>query len=390
MRLNMKNVTRMILLGICMVVIASCSDNGKNMKITGTLTGAYGKMIYLGHLGLDGISIIDSVKSGNNGSFTFKQEAPKNPEFYILQVDGQQATFTADSAKQYKLSGDVKDLPNTLIVENSPVNNQIKEINKEQARFASTLQRLNKEHDAKTIDDVTYIQNLDSALKDYKKFATGLILSNPASAAAYYAAFQKVGDYLIFNPEERVDLGLFGAVATSWDQKYPNTPRTKHLHDFVLTAMKSRKMAQQQNEIFEKANVVNALQAPDFTYPDVNGTMKKLSDLKGKLVVIDFTVYSAEFSPEHNIKLNGIYNRNKSKGLEIYQVSLDSEEHLWKNAAVNLPWITVRDPQSVYSEVLSQYNLRNIPTDLIIDRHGNIVSRVENYAALESEIAKYL
>lgn len=387
----MKKVVALGLLAVLLVgIITSCNDGGSKLKIKGNIASAEGKTVYLGHLGLDGISIVDSVKVAANGNFSFKQDAPKNPEFYILKIDNQQATFSADSTKTYVLKADARDLPNTLTVENSPVNAQIKQINVEQSKFAQTLKALGQAHTDKKIDDVSYLHQLDSALLAYKAFATDLILSNPAGAAAYYAVFQKVDDYLIFDPHDKKDYGMFAAVATSWDKDYPETPRTKHLHDFVITALKARKMEERNQELLQNAEVITSLKTPELKYGDVNGNTVSLSSLQGKVVLVDFTVYTAEFSPKHNMQLNSIYNRLKSRGLEIYQVSLDSEEHLWKNAAVNLPWITVRDPQSVYSNVLSTFNLRNIPTSFIIDRQGNIVSRIENPAVLESEIAKYL
>jgi hypothetical protein len=95
-------------------------------------------------------------------------------------------------------------------------------------------------------------------------------------------------------------------------------------------------------------------------------------------------------SPLHNLQLAEIYNKYKSKGLEIYQISLDSDEHFWKNAMVNLPWICVIDPQSFYSAIAQKYNVLNIPTAFIMNREGEIVLRIEDYSHLEADIAKFM
>ncbi|MEN6588515.1 MAG: thioredoxin family protein, partial [Proteiniphilum sp.] len=110
--------------------------------------------------------------------------------------------------------------------------------------------------------------------------------------------------------------------------------------------------------------------------------------LRGKVVLLDFVVYNADFSPKHNMDLNTIYQKNRSRGFEIYQISFDSDEHFWKISADNLPWITVRDPQSVNARLLSMYNVREIPTAFIMDREGDIVSRIEDYAKLSDELRK--
>ena len=183
---------------------------------------------------------------------------------------------------------------------------------------------------------------------------------------------------------------MFGAVATSWDKYYHDTPRSKHLYDFTMKALRERKNQEQQVALIENAPIVTNSSLPDIELREVNGRKSPLSEQKGKVVILDFTVYNSEFSPRHNVELNKMYSRLNSSGLEIYQISFDSDEHFWKNAASNLPWITVRDPQSVYSNLLTIYNVRDIPTAFILDRNGDVVARVEDYNTLISEISKLL
>jgi peroxiredoxin len=56
-----------------------------------------------------------------------------------------------------------------------------------------------------------------------------------------------------------------------------------------------------------------------------------LTDLRGKAVILDFTVYQSAFAAPHNLKLRDLYNKYSKQGLEIYQVSLDADEHFWKD-----------------------------------------------------------
>jgi alkyl hydroperoxide reductase subunit AhpC len=98
----------------------------------------------------------------------------------------------------------------------------------------------------------------------------------------------------------------------------------------------------------------------------------------------------SEWSPTLNIELGETYEKYKNRGLVIYQVSLDSDLHFWRNAAVNIPWVCVRDPQSVYSEAAAMYNVRQLPTLFILDRQGNLVQRVENLEQLEGILNRLL
>lgn len=183
---------------------------------------------------------------------------------------------------------------------------------------------------------------------------------------------------------------MFGAVATSWNKYYPETERTVHLYNFTLNALQARRREEQQALLFESVAVQTDAGLPDISLSGINGEEIALSSLKGKVVLLDFVVYSADFSPKHNIDLNNLYSRYSSRDFEIYQVSLDSDEHFWKISADNLPWVTVHDPRSVSSPVLSTYNVREIPTAFLIDREGDLVARIEDYSQLSEQLNKVL
>ena len=69
----------------------------------------------------------------------------------------------------------------------------------------------------------------------------------------------------------------------------------------------------------------------DIALRDMKGNIRKLTDLKGKVVLLDFTVYQSAVAAPHNLMLRDLYNKYASQGLEIYQVSLDADEHFLEN-----------------------------------------------------------
>ena len=105
---------------------------------------------------------------------------------------------------------------------------------------------------------------------------------------------------------------------------------------------------------------------------------------------MNFTAYGAEYSGPYNMGLNKLYEKYKSKGLEIYQVSLDSDEHFWKVAASNLPWVTVRDKNSIYSTYARSYNVTELPTSFLLGKDGAILQRITDNNALEEALKKAL
>ncbi|MDD2247567.1 MAG: TlpA disulfide reductase family protein [Proteiniphilum sp.] len=367
----------------------SCKQ-GATFKVEGKIGSAKGDTLYLEHRGLGGIVLLDSAVLKENGSFAFKQPAPQNPEFYQLRIGNQRVVFTVDSSETLHLQADALELYHSFTIVDSPTNDQLREVDALTNAAAGKITGIENLHKAKSIDDMTFIAGLDTVLTDYKAKISRMILGNPSSAAAYYAVFQKINDYLIFDPYDKKDYAMFGAVATSWNRYYPGTERTKHLYEFAMNALKARKQQEQQARLLEKVPVETVTRLPDIVLRDMNGDKKALSSLQGKVVLLDFVIYNADFSPKHNMGLNAVYSQYRSRGFEIYQISFDSDEHFWKTAADNLPWITVRDPQSVNTRLLSMYNVREIPTGFILNREGDIVARIEDYSKLSNELNKVL
>lgn len=371
------------------MVFFSCQQ-GKTFKVTGNIGSAEGDTLYLEHRGLAGVRVLDSTVLKNDGAFAFKQSAPENPEFYQLRIGKRIAAFAVDSTETLRISANASDWYNSFTVEDSPTNDQMKEVDLLTRSAARKIDELEKNHKSGLIDEMAFIEQLDSALQDYKREVSRLILGNPSGATAYYAVFQKINNYLIFDPYNRQDYAMFGAVATSWNRYYPDTERTKHLYEFTMNALKTRRLQEQQAKLLENIPVEEGAGLPDIVLSGVDGRKMALSSLTGKVVLLDFVVYGADFSPKHNMDLNNLYARYQSRGFEIYQISFDSDEHFWKTSAANLPWLTVRDSRSVNSTLLATYNVRQIPTAFLINREGDIVARIENYAQLTGELDKVL
>lgn len=370
-------------------VFVSCKK-GDIFSVEGNIQSAEGDTLYLEHRGLAGIVLLDSAILDDKGSFKFKEPAPKNPEFYQLRIRDKVVAFAVDSVESLRVTADASNLYGSFTVEDSYSNDQLRKVDDMRMKTEQEINSLEKLHTAKEIDDITFLNSLDSVLTLYKKEISNLILGNTSSAAAYYAVFQKINDYLIFDPYDKKDYPMFGAVATSWNRYYPETERTTHLYNFTVNALQTRRQLEKQEELFQNITVETESGLPDISLPGVNGERISLSSLKGKVVLLDFVVYSADFSPKHNIDLNSLYQRYNSRGFEIYQVSFDSNEHFWKTSADNLPWVTVRDPRSVSTPLLSLYNVREIPTSFIIDREGDLIGRVEDYSQLSEQLDKVL
>ena len=148
--------------------------------------------------------------------------------------------------------------------------------------------------------------------------------------------------------------------------------------------------APQQKVVEIPEEVVSETGIIDINLRDMKGNMRKLSDLKGKAVILDFTIYQSAVSATHNYMLRDLYDKYASQGLEIYQVSLDADEHYWKTTADNLPWICVRDANGIYSTFAGAYNVKAVPELFLINKKNELSARGETIKDLDAAVKALL
>ena len=88
--------------------------------------------------------------------------------------------------------------------------------------------------------------------------------------------------------------------------------------------------------------------------------------------------------------LRDLYDKYAVQGLEIYQVSLDADEHYWKTTADNLPWICVRDGNGIYSSIAASYNVKNVPSVFLVNKNNELSARGESIKDLEAAVKALL
>lgn len=381
---------RLFLMALTAIVLGACNSEPQ-FKIEGEVSGAEGKMLYLEAAALEGIVPLDSVKLKAGGSFAFKQARPASPEFYRLRIDDKVVNLSVDSTETVSVKAPYAEFATAYTVEGSENSRKIKELTLKQMKLQASADALFRSMQAHRMGIDTYQDSLAALLKNYKDdVKINYIFAAPNTAAAYFALFQKLNNYLIFDPlNSREDIQCFAAVATSLDNLYPHADRSRNLRSIALKGMKNTRKAQQKVlEIPEE--IVNETGIIDISLRDMKGNVRKLSELKGKAVLLDFTVYQSAMSATHNYMLRDLYDKYAPQGLEIYQVSLDADEHYWKTTADNLPWICVRDANGIYSSNVALYGIQNIPSLFLINRNNELRERGENIKDLEAAIKALL
>lgn len=369
-----------------LILMAGCSHE-KTFQIKGEISGAEGKTLYFEKAGITQTLVLDSLSLKSNGKFDFRQPAVASPEFYRLRLGKQTITLAIDSTEKVIVNAPAIDFATDYTVEGSAESQKIKTVTLEGLALRKELESLNRRYADREINAQAFTDSLKSVVSAYKKSVFPFIFENPRAAVAYYTLFQRVNGLLIFDPYDKADYPAYGAVATSWDTFHKNSERSKQLTGITLDALRSHRASNATQADLGEVAEQNQI---EIVLPDINGKNIKLSDMKGKVVLLDFTAYESDYSGPYNIALAKLYDKFKDRGFTIYQVSLDSNEHFWKVTASNLPWISVRDKDTVYSRFARSYNVTNLPTSYLLDRDGAIIARGSDVKDMEAAINKLL
>ena len=373
-----------------LLLLVSCSPKEK-FSVEGRIDGASGKMIYLESSKLQGVLPLDSVKLNSKGLYSFKSDQPESPEYYRLRINQKVINFSIDSTEVVTINADYDTFSTGYEVEGSENSQKIKELTIKQMTLQREMDSLLERAKKGAISNRGLQDSLSALFSDYKEdVKRNYILSAPNTTAAYYALFPKINGYMLFDPlNSKDDLRCFAAVATSLNEAYPHADRSKNLYNIVIKGMKNtRKPKQEAFDIPE--DKVNYTGIIDIELRDRKGAIQKLSSFGGKVVLLDFIVYQSPVSSAHVLALRELYDKYKNQGFEIYQVSLDADEHYWKTAVDNLPWVCVRDGHGIYSTYASLYNVKEVPSCFVINKDNELSVRGDQVDDLEREIRKRL
>ena len=382
-----KNLTHPLVLILGLWMMIACRQSPV-FVVTGVVAGADEQIIYLENVGLASVELIDSAKLNTSGHFMFRKARPEFPDFYRLRLNNQLINFAIDSTETVSFVADAGTFATSYTVEGSQNSIAIKEITLAQLDANQEIRRVRRDAEANIISDAELQQHITDAVDNYKTVALRYIYAHPGSTASYFALFQKIDGLLFFDLYDRNDSRAYGAVATSYYHLYPESQRSIHLYNLTLQSLK---VIRGERTIDMGETTTQEIDFLEIELPDIRDEKIKLSEIaQGKVVILNFTVYQSEFSPRLNQLFDNIYLNHHDEGLEIYQVSLDSDLHLWKNIVSDLPWICVYDPQSVYSQIATIYNVQQLPTLYILDRNGTLVKRIEDINTLDAEIQALL
>lgn len=376
---------------IVLAAVTFACQKPEGFVISGKITNAEGKFLYLDELKVASSVPVDSVKLKKDGSFKFEGKIGY-PNFYLLRLNEKSeknfVTLLVDTTEKISVYGDAANFSRDYVVEGSPGSTLVQELNnkltKTKHQIDSIRTRLDafRSRDEYSVQRIKWNQELADIKQNQIRYSTNFVLKHPFSLSSVLALYQKFDDsnYVV------QDLQSLKVAASALNSFFPKSEHVKALY-----ANTQGLMAQEKNNKLQQYIAENGQNSPDIVLPDYNGRNISLSSLTGKVVLIQFWSALNRDSRIQNQALVELYSKYKSKGLEIYQVSVDTDKSAWMNAIEQdgLNWINVGDMQGSVTAI-NHYNIQSIPSNYILDKDRRIVAKNLQGPTLDQAIAKLI
>lgn len=380
-------------LAVSLMMLGAVSCTNKKFEVSGNITDAKDSLLYFENMSLNGAVVVDSTKLDADGNFSFAVDAPSAPEFYRLRIAGQIINVAADSTEHVTIKAAYPTMASQYEVSGSDECSKIKELAIGQMALQASINNIVRNTN---LNDDVMRDSIRVILAQYKEgVKNNYIFKEPMKAYAYFALFQTIAlgyeNALVFNPRSNEDdVKVFAAVATSWDTYYPKAERGLNLHNIAIEGLKNIRIMKAEQQQTVDPSKVEYTGVIDIALPDNKGNIRKLSSLKGKVVMLDFHLFATKESTARIMQLRELYNKYHAQGFEIYQVSIDPDEHFWKTSVAALPWICVHSDDGLNAAELGMYNVKDIPTYFLIDKNNVLQKRDVQIKDIDAEIKALL
>ena len=363
---------------VLIVAITGFSCNSTKTEISGLISGGEDISLTFERLDVNRTSVLDSVRTGKDGSFHVKLGI-EEPELYILKNDdGALINLLVSPGEKISVNSNYDSFGSDYTVTGSEESEGIQLLVDQLDQTRSTLDSLQAV--AGTIGDPenpqfelvrnTYAQ----AIIKQKRFTIKYLVEHMSSLSSVYALYQKYDEEtLVLNLEN--DLQYSKAVADSLEISYPNSSLTKSLRADVEQREAAFQEEAKLNALLDMADEVSGML--DLSIPDRDGNEIALSSLKGKVTLVTFWASGNSNSIQALLQLQSTYNKYHAKGFEVYAISMDNNKINWMNAMDynEFKWINVSELSFPESTAAILYNISELPSTFLINREGDIVAK---------------
>jgi thiol-disulfide isomerase/thioredoxin len=373
------------LIGILTVVLLSVSSiaqtsntaaEGFTVHLSGVIDEAVnGKIVILSQNINQGRVPVATILTDENGAYSSDFKVPFS-DFYVFRLEnGQALNLVLRPKSSIVLNGRFDNLLNDSEIKGSEESNQMKSFYQNYVpykNFEDSLKNVLKLDPSKQAEVNKAFQVKAIPFISYRN---GYIKSNVNSPAILAA---------LSNVDQEKEFALFKQIVTQLNTSFPESPTSKMLVGHV-------KKLTTQKKVNEK--ISPGKPAPEIIMTGVDGKELKLSDLKGKVVLIDMWASWCGPCRRENPNVVKAYNKYNKDGFEVFSVSFDKPgmKARWLAAIQQdgLVWpYHGSELNGFNNQAARDYSVRGIPFTCLVDAEGNIVKTNLRGAALELELKR--
>lgn len=359
---------------LLLTLTVSASAQVTNVKVSGMIFKTGQDSIFIAQY-MGGTNYVNYIggKLDKDGNFSLQGTVPA-PNYYVVRVGMTHVPIILRKDSDIKMYGDGRKMDQYLNVVNSDeTQNLIAYLRMESdwQNLSSAAGQLMQQNPEKA-DSIN--QAMGAEFNRYKSEKQNFIAQN-GNSAALYPAFREI------NPSQ--DFATYKSLASQLIKAFPESPVIQQ----VALEFEQQTAIQEAQNILAPGKV-----APDFEEKKTDGvTTMKLSDLRGKVVLLDFWASWCGPCRKENPAVVKLYETYKNDGFTIMSVSLDKDKAAWLAAIEkdNLSWPNhVSDLGFWSSRVPKMYGVSGIPFTVLIDEEGNIIKTKLRAHDLEIELKR--
>src|SRR5690554_350309 len=316
------------------------------------------KVDFVQNQGAQKESVLAEIQLDKNGTFEQKITV-KDKDYYILRLmDGQAINIVVENTDTIKVYGDGSSLFYNSNIVNSKASADLLEFIRFSTQYKHQLDSAEQYLQANRDKQREIQQNFQPVYQNFINVRQNFINQNINSPAL-------LGVISTLNFEK--ELALYEKVVYGLKESFGESPTVKN----IVVEFENNKRIIQAQQPLAPGNV-----AQEIALPNPEGDTLKLSDYRGKVVLIDFWASWCGPCRRENPNVVNVYNKYKDKGFEVFSVSLDRTMDAWVKAIEqdNLTWEGhVSDLKFWQSEAAKAYGVSSIPFTVLIDEEGKII-----------------
>jgi thiol-disulfide isomerase/thioredoxin len=355
-----------------------------NFEVSGKVTGAPGMTLFIEAPSDKGTIPVAEGQISDDGRFSISGNIP-GLGYYFLRLNDEKNSLIPITL-----------IPGDHLTINTSINSFVSKPNAGGTSWSKTMNlylhefdqfqqtqgrlQLNEENLSKEEVSKLFLQ----AKSKMESFSRTNMLKDPSNAYNIILSMDLLPS-VSFDDWDPSNLDALRKVTEAFEEKYAGQPAAETFRN---------QYSQIENAYFEFTSSVNGtIPAPEISFPNPSGNILNLSDLKGKVVLVDFWASWCGPCRAENPNVVKMYEKFKNKGFTIFSVSLDEDASKWKEAIEKdkLSWTNhVSDLQGWKSSVVANYGIEGIPHTVLLNKDGKIIGKNLRGEKLEETLNELL